>query len=428
VHLATVLRYALTAALLAPVVSATIGVTTLVLTGHADPATLGPVWYTWWLGDAGGALLVAPVLVLWSTETPRLRGGGSTAELAALALTTGLVVWVGFTPSSYLAAGRYPVGFLVLPVLVWPVVRFGPRVAMTTAAALSAAAVLGAVNGVGPWVRVGDPNGTLLFLAAFMGVVAITCLALAASVLEHQQAQEQLRATEERLRHVEEGKVAARDEFLSVAAHELRTPIASLQLATDFLVRQAAQGTLITPDVLQQALTPMASQAKRLNTLVNDLLDTVRIQSNRMDLVVSMQDVGALTERVASEMRATSPRAQVTVRADHTVAPIDPVRYEQVLRNLLDNAIKYGGGKIDVDVSQVDRRIDVSVRDHGEGIAPEHRERIFERFYQAHPNGARTGLGLGLHVSKHIVELHGGEITAEFPPDGGTRIIVRLPT
>ncbi len=425
-RLATVLRYAIAAALLAPVVSATIGVASLALTGHAQTSALWPVWYTWWVGDVGGALLVAPLLVLWMTETPPLRGAGSTAELLALAVATGAVAYVAFTPSSTLAVAHQPVGFFVLPVLVWPVVRFGPRVAMTTAAALSAAAVAGALRGVGPWIRP-DPNESLLFLAAFMGVVSITCLALAASVIERQQAEETLRQTEARLRRVEEGKVAARDEFLSIAAHELRTPIASLQLATDFLLRQSAQGTLIAPDLLQQALTPMASQAKRLNVLVNELLDTVRIQTGRMDLVVSQQDVGALTERVARETAVTSPRHEIVVHAEHATAAVDAIRYEQVVRNLLDNAVKYGDGRIEVDVARRDGAVELSVRDHGPGIPPDHRDRIFDRFYQAHPEGPRQGLGLGLHVSKHIVELHGGEIRAEFPSGGGTRIIVRVP-
>jgi signal transduction histidine kinase len=122
---------------------------------------------------------------------------------------------------------------------------------------------------------------------------------------------------------------------------------------------------------------------------------------------------------------------------DHTldlVAPatleceIDPLRIEQVLSNLLDNAMKYSpdGGAIDVTLSRYGDDIELSVRDRGLGIPEEKRAQIFERFYQAHDNGQR-GMGLGLYVSRHIVELHGGDMWAEFPADGGTRMIVRLP-
>src|ERR1700687_4003788 len=103
---------------------------------------------------------------------------------------------------------------------------------------------------------------------------------------------------------------------------------------------------------------------------------------------------------------------------------------EQVLTNRLDNAIKYSpeGGPIEVVVSRpTGDRMEIAVRDHGIGIPPEKRTLIFERFYQAHGNGHKSGLGLGLYVSRQIVELHGGEIIVEFPSDGGSRFIVRLP-
>ncbi len=109
---------------------------------------------------------------------------------------------------------------------------------------------------------------------------------------------------------------------------------------------------------------------------------------------------------------------------------VDPLRLEQVLTNLLDNAVKYSaeGSSIEIDVSQAgEGTLEIAVRDHGVGIPTEKRARIFERFYQAHGSGFQSGLGLGLYVSGEIVELHGGEIRAEFPPDGGSRFVVRLP-
>jgi signal transduction histidine kinase len=101
-----------------------------------------------------------------------------------------------------------------------------------------------------------------------------------------------------------------------------------------------------------------------------------------------------------------------------------------VLTNLLDNAIKYSpdGGPIEVALDQcASGSHELSVRDHGIGIPPEKRARIFDRFYQAHADGYRSGMGLGLYISRQIVQLHGGELLAEFPPDGGSRFIVRLP-
>jgi len=106
------------------------------------------------------------------------------------------------------------------------------------------------------------------------------------------------------------------------------------------------------------------------------------------------------------------------------------LRLEQVLTNLLDNAVKYGpdGGPVEVVLVRVGSdTVELSVRDRGLGIPAEKREQLFERFYQAHANGNRGGLGLGLYICRQIVELHGGSIRAAFPPDGGTRFVVRLP-
>jgi signal transduction histidine kinase len=109
---------------------------------------------------------------------------------------------------------------------------------------------------------------------------------------------------------------------------------------------------------------------------------------------------------------------------------VDPLRLEQVLTNLVNNAIKYSpdGGTIAIAVTQHADTAQVTVRDHGLGIPPEHREHIFDRFYQAHSRSHRSGMGLGLYISRQIVDLHGGSIIADFPADGGTRFVVTLPT
>lgn len=108
---------------------------------------------------------------------------------------------------------------------------------------------------------------------------------------------------------------------------------------------------------------------------------------------------------------------------------VDPLRLEQVVSNLIDNAIKYSpdGGPIEIELNQADNTIGLSVTDRGLGIAPEHRDGLFKRFYQAHEGKYYGGLGIGLYISRQIIELHGGEIYAEFPPNGGSRFVVALP-
>ena len=141
--------------------------------------------------------------------------------------------------------------------------------------------------------------------------------------------------------------------------------------------------------------------------------------------------MAALVEQAVRGARARDEEQTITFTADLAdPVEVDPLRLEQVVTNLLDNAIKYSpdGGAIDVTVSRAARDVlEIKVRDHGLGIPTGKRAHIFERFFQAHGNGHKKGMGLGLYVSRQIVELHGGEITAESPMDGGTCFIVRLP-
>jgi two-component system, OmpR family, sensor histidine kinase VicK len=112
------------------------------------------------------------------------------------------------------------------------------------------------------------------------------------------------------------------------------------------------------------------------------------------------------------------------------MATVDPLRLEQVLVNLIDNAMKYSpeGGSIAVGINVHDpETVQITVRDHGLGIPPERRERIFDRFFQAHLETHRSGMGLGLYISREIVRQHGGDLTAEFPADGGSCFVISLP-
>jgi signal transduction histidine kinase len=134
---------------------------------------------------------------------------------------------------------------------------------------------------------------------------------------------------------------------------------------------------------------------------------------------------------VVEQMRAQTGRHQLTLRApDRMDAQVDPFRLEQVVLNLLDNAIKFSpeGGEIEVDLERIPEGcVRLSVRDHGIGVPPKHRRRLFERFYQAHGKEHRSGMGLGLFICSEIVRRHGGSIRAEAPEGGGTRFVVELP-
>jgi excisionase family DNA binding protein len=225
--------------------------------------------------------------------------------------------------------------------------------------------------------------------------------------------------------------IQARETFLSIASHELRTPLTSLMGYAQMAVRRLDRNGHLEPERAELALRAVVGQADRLSRLLSQLLDISRLASGKLSLEPQITDLAALLEQCVGAARLWSDRHPIALSSPARLeARIDPLRLEQVLANLLDNAIKYSpeGGPVDVALSRSnDGWVELSIRDRGLGIAPEQRGQIFERFYQAHRASHRSGLGLGLYVSREIVEGHGGEISAEFPDDGGTRFVVRLP-
>jgi signal transduction histidine kinase len=225
--------------------------------------------------------------------------------------------------------------------------------------------------------------------------------------------------------------VRTRDEFLSVAAHELKTPIMSLRLRAQHL----ASG-LVGDDPAQRAhvgraVTVIDRQSESLSQLVDRLLDISRIDAGKLTIEPRPVDIAALVASVAADLQVRTTRHQLLVNAPSRIEVFaDPVRLEQVFTNLLDNAITYSpdGGRIDVDVVCLEEgSVRVAVRDRGLGIPAEHYPHVFDRFYRAHDRHHLSGLGLGLYISREIVELHGGTMLVECPPDGGTRFSVTLP-
>jgi excisionase family DNA binding protein len=259
--------------------------------------------------------------------------------------------------------------------------------------------------------------------------------ALEVEVALRQRIEQQLRdalEAERAARAAAEAALNMRDEFLSVASHELKTPVTALSAYAQLALRRIQRQGQIEPDRVEQTLTTITGQAERLTRLLNQLLDISRLESGKLSLEPRLTDVRALVSQVlmAAETSA-DPQHTFVLNAPPTLeALVDPLRLEQVLVNLVDNAVKYSpqGGRIELDLRQpTPEAFELSVRDHGLGIPPEKRSHIFERFYQAHANAHHGGMGLGLYITRQIVEMHGGSIRAEFPDDGGTRFVVSLP-
>jgi PAS domain S-box-containing protein len=224
--------------------------------------------------------------------------------------------------------------------------------------------------------------------------------------------------------------VRVRDEFLSIASHELRTPLTALRLQLDSLLRPLEAGE-VTLERLTHNLHTMLRQVERLTQLINNLLEVTRVQLG-MQLAPEPTDLGALVRRVVAQFEVELERAScpLVLRLEEEVrGKWDAFGLEQVLTNLLSNAVRYGAGHpVEVAVERMDGgRARLWVRDHGIGIAPQDVERIFGRFERAVSARHYGGLGLGLFISRQIVEAHGGTIRAESWPGEGSRFVVELP-
>ena len=260
---------------------------------------------------------------------------------------------------------------------------------------------------------------------------AVTTLSDITPLHRLQEETRRLLEAERRARGEAEAAVRARDEFLAAAAHELKTPLTSLRGFAQFALRRLEREGQLRPEQLQRTLRVIDHQSDRLSRLVAQLLDLSSLDAGQLALKRRVTDVAALVRDAVASAQAATQRHRFVVRAPPSLeAFVDPARMEQVIDNLLDNAAKFSpeDTPIEVELSAADpRMLRLTVRDYGPGIPPERRGGLFSRFYQAQTGRPFAGLGLGLYLSRQLVRLHGGHLEAEFPPEGGMRLIITLP-
>jgi signal transduction histidine kinase len=226
--------------------------------------------------------------------------------------------------------------------------------------------------------------------------------------------------------------VRVRDDFLTIAGHELKTPLTALVLEVANLQRKVATHHPMEHDALMRRIDKIGALAERLDSLTVQLLDVSRLQAGkltpqieRLDLVPLVRDA---VERFDSQFERTGCKLTFTACAS-VVGRWDRTRLDQVVTNLVENAIKYGAHKpIEVEVSHEEHLARLVVRDHGIGIAPKDGDRIFGRFERAATERHYGGFGLGLWITRQLVEAQGGTIRFESSPGIETAFIVELPT
>jgi signal transduction histidine kinase len=225
--------------------------------------------------------------------------------------------------------------------------------------------------------------------------------------------------------------LAIRDNFLSIASHELRNPLNSLHLRLNILKRETALLAAADSQVdrLVAHVAKAAVQVGRMASLLDRLLDISRIASGRIGLEPRQYDIALQIARVAEGFNDQAAPGQMRLALNGPViGSWDELRIDQVITNLLSNAVKYGDGKpIEVVLRADEDWVEMVVADHGIGIALEDRSRIFERFEQVETDRLRSGYGLGLWICRQIVMASGGTIGVESQPGEGSAFTVRLP-
>lgn len=226
--------------------------------------------------------------------------------------------------------------------------------------------------------------------------------------------------------------IQLRDDFISIASHELKTPITSLNLQIEVLnsLVDGLDKESEVPKIMRKFLMSTNNQLNRLSRLIDDMLDISRISTGKLSLNIKTVNLrhlcGEVLERFNDQLKELHIEARLQCQKD-IIAQCDADRIDQVVTNFMTNAIRYGGRKpIEIIIEENASSVFIKVKDQGRGIYKEDQERIFKRFERAHTPDDVSGLGLGLYINSQIVEEHHGKISLESEPGKGSTFIVEL--
>lgn len=431
------------AALLSTVLGATPGVTLLALQGIIPWADWGSRWRVFWVGDAMGVLLVAPVLLSWCARGlegwSRARRLELAVLLGALVLAVDLVFhWEPAATSLY-----HPISYLAFPFILWAALRFEVRGTAAAMLALATVALLHTLEGNGPFAPGPELNVSterLVFLQSFLAAVGGSGLLLAAALGERRRAQEKATHLNRELRQslhalasaqqelVRRERMAALGELSASVAHEVRNPLAVIANSVAALTRLATPAENAT---VWELLGVMDEEVARLDHLINGLLEFARPQEPRL----LPQPLGPVVDEALESALRSAPHAErvrVTRELEPALpdAPVDALLLHLALSNLFTNALQAmpQGGTLRVLLGHGQTRGGtpqalISITDSGPGIAPEAMARLFEPFYTT----KASGTGLGLAIVRSIIESHHGQVEARTTQGQGTTFIVHLP-
>ncbi len=420
------------AGLISPMFSSTFGATTIFLVGRITWDIYPGLWLTWWIGDVVGILVFAPVLLVFGQGFNEFLQKGQKRWMEGL-----VFVFITLIICQITFVKGYPLEYMLLPLLVWVVFRFGQWAATLLLLSGSLIAILATANNLGPFIR-SNLNESLILLQSFVGVFSLTTLTLSAVICENEQAKQRLEKANIQLQHLDRLK----DEFLANTSHELRTPLNGIIGIAESLI-DGATGELPVPTRANLAM--ISSSGRRLSNLVNDLLDFSKLKHKTLDLQLKPIDLRSLVEIVFTLSLPLVGNKNLNlvnnIPEDLPAVTADENRLQQIFHNLIGNAIKFTEtGTIEISAQEISgndsveqlssvSQLEITISDTGIGIAEDKLERIFESFEQAEGSTGRMygGTGVGLAIAKQLVELHGGQIWVNSRLGEGSKFSFTLP-
>lgn len=413
----------------ATLVSATVGVAALAASGMVPPGDIMLTWVSWWVGDFLSAIIVGALLLRWfcrpiftSWRTPAQLAEGLAFMLFLIVLSL-IIFWEALP---VLPLNQVP--YLVFAPLAWGALRVGPRLMTLAVITMAVIAVMGTVGETGPFA---GQNG-LIFLQMFIGVKALVALLLVSAVEERKDTVKHLSLNVEELKEdVSEISAAdsAKNDFMAILSHELRNPLAPVMSSLELMRLQKGNEKefATTIDTAYENL-------QHMTRILDDLLDVSRISRQKFTLHREHVELQSMVRRsidmAASFVRSRRHELALGMAEEPIMLYADPVRIEQIIVNLINNAAKYTepGGRITIIVKSEKDTASICVSDTGIGIPREMLAAIFEPFKQLNRGKTATGLGLGLSLTKQLTEMHGGSISVKSEgPGRGSEFVVTLP-
>lgn len=431
-----VLGLVLFAALLSTCISATIGVASLLLGKVIVFSSAGTTWTTWWVGDMLGVLVAAPLIFVWSNKSSI---NFSVKRIAETLIVTFLLLEIsGIVFRGLLQNDIKPItfGYILFPILIWVVLRYGQRGGVSSLFGMSVVAIWSTVSGSAT-VSSRALSDNLLLLQTFTGVTAVTFMTMAAAVaerertLKHQQRLEQKTIFLVKQRSRLQALSASKDEFIALASHQLRTPATSVKQYTSMLLDEYA-GKL---NKNQRKLLSVANESnERQLQVIDSLLRTAQVDAgivlNNERTNLNLM-IGEILKDQSSIFESKNQVVDFTRATGQPIVLIDVAKFRMVLENIFDNASKYSsyGGKIKVAIKRNKNNLQVTVKDYGVGIKKRDLPKLFKKFSRIDNPLSITvgGTGLGLYWAKKLIDAQGGSIVATSELGRGSTFIITLP-